>query len=104
MHYKDGTEARLGDVVKGAGYNVPGVIVGTVVHLTPAADACNIQVAYVATAELPGGFTNPDHHLFHQTCVIGEACPEAGRDCRVGAYVDREYGQCDAFELIHRPA
>ena len=34
MHYKDGTEAELWDVVRGKGYNLPYEIQGIVVGLT----------------------------------------------------------------------
>ena len=106
MHYKDGTPAQIGDVVKGTGYNVRDKdnnltpIVGTVVGLTPGQQVCNIQVAFVQTRYF---MDYPPHELFTQKCVVG-CGPEGGQDrARVGAYVDLEYGQCDHFELVLRP-
>lgn len=45
MHYRDGTEAFVGDIARGRGYNLPYDIVGPVTQLIPAnGDACNIRV------------------------------------------------------------
>lgn len=98
-HYKDGTEAKIGDVVRGKGYNVEAVIIGTVVGITPGSASCNIQVAHVVTKEFDGAY--PDHNLFVQKCVIG--CGADGGKAgtpKVGAGVNLEYGQCDAFEKV----
>src|SRR3972149_6934345 len=55
MHYKSGEEARLGDIVRGIGYNVKREIEGIVVGLTPGADTCNLQVAHLSpNAVYPG--------------------------------------------------
>lgn len=45
-HYRDGTEAKLGDVVKGKPYNTPHEVVGVVVGLKKAEDSCGISVAF----------------------------------------------------------
>jgi hypothetical protein len=45
-HYADGTEARLGDIVKGHGYNVKHEIIGKVVNIRPG-EGCTLTVAYV---------------------------------------------------------
>jgi hypothetical protein len=103
MHYKDGTEAKLGDVVKGEGYNVKGVIVGTVVHLTPGSEACNIQIVHPIVKELPPDFAQPNYADFYPRSMIVSACRDAGRNAMISANLGLEYGQCDAFELIHRP-
>jgi len=46
MHYKDGSEAKVGDVVKfprwKSGGNVPDA--GTLTHITPGSQSCNGQV------------------------------------------------------------
>lgn len=46
-HYKDGTPAEVGDVVKGKGYNVKHEIIGKVVAVKPS-DSCNLEVECVA--------------------------------------------------------
>ena len=53
-HYKDGTEAKLLDVIKGKPYNTPHEVVGVVVGITPSAESCNLRVMFV-TREDPGG-------------------------------------------------
>lgn len=35
MHYKDGTEAKLLDIIRGRPYNTPHEVIGVVVGLTP---------------------------------------------------------------------
>lgn len=45
-HYKDGLEAKVGDVVKGKGYNVLHEIIGKVVDVRPG-DSCNLTVACI---------------------------------------------------------
>lgn len=45
-HYKDGTEAKIGDLVKGKGYNVPHEIIGRVVNIRKG-DSCTLSIAYV---------------------------------------------------------
>ncbi len=88
MHYSDGTQALVGDIVQGRGYNLPYTIVGPVTQLIPAnGDACNIRVEVrVATwhpfySDGDGGTDAPAHFSF-------ETYEEAGA--------------CSAFELVHR--
>lgn len=105
-HYKDGTEATIGDVVRGKGYNVLHEIVGKVVGITPGSASCNIQVAHVVTVPIEGGHAYPNYQLFTKTGVIGcgsnGGAPSSDSDKihLIGAYVNLEYGQCDAFEKI----
>jgi hypothetical protein len=100
VHYKDGTEAKIGDIVKGRGYNVQREIVGTVVGLTPGSASCNIQVAHVLTVAFEGAALIPNHRLYVRTGVIGCGANGGARGDAIGAYVDLEYGQCDAFEKV----
>ena len=46
-HYKDGTEATIGDQVFGKLYNTPGLRAGTIVSITPGVDSCNCMVEFV---------------------------------------------------------
>lgn len=101
MHYRDGKEAKIGDVVKGTGYNVKGVIVGTVVELTPGTDSCNIRVAHPQLCRLAESVPWPNHELFPRSPDKHYLTNEGGV-CGTVA-LDVEYGQCDAFELVHRP-
>lgn len=45
-HYKDGTEAHIGDQVFGQLYNTPGIRAGTVVSITQGVESCNAMVQF----------------------------------------------------------
>lgn len=49
-HYKDGTAAQIGDLIKGKPYNTDHEIVGQLVQITPGSDSCNCIVAFADTA------------------------------------------------------
>lgn len=72
-HYASGDEAKIGDMVKGRGYNVKYEIVGMVTHVTPHSESCNIQVAHVIRKD---------------------------RDGHPIADIDIEYGETKAFEKV----
>lgn len=106
MHYKDGTEARIGDHVVGVGYNLknpdgtPRKIAGTVIALQPGQATCNISVCHTGVA-----FADQAHQALGRPAVqvLGEW--RGGRLDPSGvryAYADCEYGQCDQFELVSR--
>ena len=100
-HYKDGSEAKVGDNVKGYGYNVKHpdgtqkLIHGVVIGIVPDSQSCNIRVAHITTHKLPQSFEYPTAELFHQVGVLttigNESC---------GATVSLEYGECSSFEKI----
>ncbi len=49
MHYKNGREAKVGDLVIGKTYNTGGkTITGTLISLTPGPDSCSCEVGYLA--------------------------------------------------------
>jgi len=77
-HYKDGTPARLGDLVKGRGYNLPYDVQGIVSGLTPGAGSCDIHIACLKP-HTPLGTVRTVHP------VLAE-----------------EHGTCAAFELVYR--
>jgi len=102
-HYKDGTPAKVGDVVRGKGYNVKGPdgqlkeITGIVVHVQPG-PTCNLQVAFAEVSELPEGFTWPDGNLFRSHDGLRIVSKEDGRYSVVRQQV--EYGETAHFEKI----
>lgn len=49
MHYMNGREAKVGDLVVGKTYNRPGIISGTLVSLTPGNDSCSAKVGFLST-------------------------------------------------------
>lgn len=83
-HYADGTEAKVGDLVKGKGYNVPHEIIGRVVNVRPGA-SCTLSVAHV-------GLKSP---IFFG---VGSGEDQAFRPCRVEPEI--EYGDTQGFEKI----
>ena len=91
-HYKDGTEAKVGDHVTGHLFNSgPGLKAGTIISITPGSESCNAMVQFTeatstdatprmavrgvdgfvaATRDVQGeshGTAGPVYHLF--TCV-----------------------------------
>lgn len=52
-HYRDGTPAQVGDLVKGKPYNTPREIVGEIISVTPGSESCNCMVAFAEI--LPDG-------------------------------------------------
>lgn len=78
MHYKDGTQAELGDIVRGKGYNLPHEVQGIVVGLTPGQGSCDI---HVATLRL------------HQPL---------GTEIAKFPSIYEEHGTCAEFELVYR--
>lgn len=89
-HYKDGTQAKVGDVVRGRGYNIKGEIEGVILNVTPGTDKCNVVVATFAS-KLDARQTSDMH-----------SPPEfvAGEDQFYGHRFGIEYGQADAFEKV----
>ncbi len=79
-HYKDGTEAKIGDLVKGTGYNVKHEIIGKVVNVRPG-ESCTLSVAYVGAASRVyycwDGLKNPDPSVPFCECRA-EPCIEFG--------------------------
>ncbi|HEX7687366.1 MAG TPA: hypothetical protein VF453_06655 [Burkholderiaceae bacterium] len=107
MHYKDGREAKVGDLVKGKVYNTPGVVVGVMLGITPGAPTCNCRVGIVRYRDA-GDIGKVEQPYAHAVCLsdghfqvhrerIGHGPITA---TLVGVKVD--YGQCDQLELVHR--
>jgi hypothetical protein len=92
-HYKDGTEAKVGDLVRGFGYNVKHEIIGKVIQLTKACPTCNIAVAYI-------GENSP--LLFNQSLEYARGDVTGHAQLGWGAVVlpNAEYGEAASFEKI----
>lgn len=107
MHYKDGTEAKVGDLVKGTAYNTknpdgtPRVIVGEMLSISPGSDTCNCTVMFAersdasleAVEKAQGNYRVP---VVRSTSANGEIK-------RHVVCVATDYSECKAFELVHRP-
>ena len=81
-HYRDGTKAEPGDVVKGVGYNVPHEVVGKVLKVTEA-ESCNLTLACIS---------KESRVFVHE----GKDPEYAQRQVEVTI----EYGECSSFEKI----
>ena len=95
MHYADGTEAKLGDVVVGKGYNIKDsaghlkTISGVIHSLVPGADSCNCQVLILQPVTQEHAASMYVHGHWRNTVLIGGKL-----------YLQTvEYGQCDHFNL-----
>lgn len=88
-HYKDGTEAKLGDVIKGTPYNTPHEVIGVVTGITPNSEACNLRVAFARPATVR-------HHARMIAVMDTWGVPPVLVD------LDTDYGETRAFELVHR--
>lgn len=58
-HYKDGTEAKVGDQVVGRLYNTEGTRAGTIISITPGAESCNAMVAFIEAVPVDPAADNP---------------------------------------------
>lgn len=105
MHYADGTEAKVGDLVKGTCYNTknadgsPRVIIGQMISITVGAKSCNCVVAFLEVSDV-----KPELDAligeFQLSALIPMAYTNDGRK-RIKANSD--YSECKAFTLVHRP-
>jgi hypothetical protein len=89
-HYKDGSPARVGDLVKGKPYNTHHEVVGEVVSIIPGTETCNCQVVFVERYQ-------PEALSFYGRSVIVFR-NATGELIFFGLQVD--YGETKAFEKI----
>lgn len=100
MHYANGREAKIGDVVRGKGYNIKHEIIGMLVNCNPAATACNCTVACVTAPWRKGaamGMYSPVRALTQLT----ENGFEKMEYPQLTVDVAIEYGQLDAFVALN---
>lgn len=98
MHYANGRAAKIGDVVKGKGYNIKHDIVGLLIQACPAATSCNCQVATVTKGS----------QVLHNAFPLGTIRKDDDRLFFEGMFPPSfhsvvatiEYGQLDAFVAI----
>lgn len=79
MHYKDGTEAQIGDIARGKGYNLLYPVQGVVVGLTPGSGSCDIHVLALYGLATPAGAVTNKYPAMYE-----------------------EHGTCADFELVYR--
>lgn len=118
-HYKDGTVAKVGDIVKGKGYNVKdeagqlkelvGVVVGVELssscNLRLAHNFQDISIASAAEKAAHGTLNSIMASMCHMTSS-GELTDRKADAIAIynhggqAMLFDVEYGQCDQFEKI----
>lgn len=89
MPYKNGREARIGDLVRGRGYNVKHEIIGRLITAQPQNKACNCTVAYVGV--------NSDVKF---SSYIAPENSDWLASSSVQVIASLEYGQLDGFVAL----
>jgi hypothetical protein len=88
-HYKDGTPAKEGDVVKGKPYNTSHEVTGIIFNINPGEETCNCMVIFPTKVNLDevayGDFVK----------ILND---RGGGKIAFGLYAD--YGEVKAFEKI----
>lgn len=88
-HYADGTEAKLGDHVRGKPYNTPHEVTGVVVGVVTDSESCNLRVAFARPTR--------DGETSTHTVIVAGYDP-AGKTQNVTVSVD--YGETKAFTKL----
>lgn len=101
MHYSNGRVARVGDIVRGKGYNVKHEIVGLMLRIKADDVACNCEIACISSSSMVYVPAKSD-------CVC--ITPDNKQILQITASTDPytnfkieptiEYGQCDAFVAL----
>jgi hypothetical protein len=88
MHYKNGTEAKVGDAVVGTTYNTKGIVSGILVGITPGRESCNCRVALlkgpttesmISSGAVPMSHLEGTQQLWLQPYVDYSACADLVR-------------------------
>lgn len=95
-HYKDGTRAQLGDLVKGKTYNTDHEIVGIVIQIFEA-ERCNCEVAF-AKPEIYKG--DPEKVVAVTTMSVFYRFNESGEREILTIEGCHELGETQAFEKV----
>lgn len=104
MHYKCGTEAKVGDLVKGTTYNQPNIIVGTVLGITPGSETCNCRVGFLRAQKLDflpkTGVYTATLNMSRELTGVFQRDNETDPNWMTTVV---DYSECKALELVHRP-
>lgn len=93
MHYANGRAAKVGDLVRGKGYNIKHEIIGILVAANPAGTACNCTVSCVAIGPYGTSLKRP-------VLLTGNDGIVENPQCALEAVPTAEYGQLDAFVAL----
>ncbi len=94
MHYKDGTEAKIGDLAYGNTHSGKDPVSGYVVSITPGAETCNAYIAVLRPL--------PNLHPSSGGTVLS-VVNSGGIGNRFHCYVNSEIANCSDLMLLHRP-
>ena len=97
MHYANGRKAKVGDIVRGKGYNIKYEITGMLISANPFS-ACNCTIATVTSSSLVKGFTHVEDGEFVLNTTIDREGHKQLLPPEVVATI--EYGQVDAFVAL----
>lgn len=89
MHYANGRAAKIGDLIRGHGYNVKHEIVGRLITARPHESSCNCTVAYVGVNS--------------EVRFTAYATPQSSdwlQTSNIHVTASLEYGQLDGFVAI----
>ena len=101
MHYKDGTQAQIGDIARGKGYNHPYEVQGVVTRVVPGTGSCDITVHFAQPGyPLDASQLKPSAFALNN---VGPAIANLGDGRLLPVGLDEEHGTCGDFELVHRP-
>lgn len=98
MHYANGREAQIGDLVRGKGYNYKHEIIGILIKAKPQESACNCEIHCFAA--------HPDGYgiVMKRTLILDRRAKEFGQspfvEGELRAEPTIEYGQLDAFVAL----
>ncbi len=96
MHYSNGRAAKVGDLVRGKGYNFKHEIIGILISAKPAESACNCSVAcFGIRSDWPQVFAKASA----APNIEGTGWMLVGGG-QVEAQSTVEYGQLDAFVAL----
>lgn len=102
MHYANGRAAKVGDLVRGKGYNVKHEIIGLLIFANPGATACNCNVAYVGAQStlIARGWINKETGEVTFQSQKSQVSDGTWQTVPSGVEASIEYGQLDAFVAI----
>ena len=100
MHYANGRAAKVGDLVRGKGYNIRHEIVGLLISANPGSYACNCSVATVSIGSQIKchGWRKVDGALEFQREILADL--SRGEPLASEVIATIEYGQLDAFVAL----
>src|SRR4051812_26306274 len=98
MHYANGRAAKVGDLVRGKGYNIKHEIVGLLLSAHPEATACNCTVATVSIGSQIKcvGWRGQDGSIAFPHAVVGDEKQLIPSE----VVATLEYGQLDSFVAL----